>query len=340
MRSASCKRARWKSLFSLVSPNINADGIHKWDFGPGLQVDVARLNYRMEHPMPMNQHDYFELIFLVSGELTWQVQDRFFSQQKGDLCLITNWLYHRILEFSSPPVKLIQLSFLPEVVRSDCAHGDDTEYLMPFLQQDDKCEHVLAAKTGIPAEVAYLVYKIERRLPATSHLDQMFVRSCLKMMLVLLAEYYSKHPSSAKAAEDRRRATERLRPVFELLGQRYAEPIHVADAARVVGMSRSRFERFFKQIVGQPFVCYLNHFRVAHAQELLRSPGQSLAEVSQHVGFCDQSYFGRVFQRFTHLTPKQYRQKYTRSARKRVASPINVQNLPLLSPNPAKTRLF
>ena len=269
--------------------------------------------------MRMNQHDYFEIIHLVSGKLTWQIRERFLTQRRGDLCLIGSSLYHRLSEFSSPPVKLIQLSFLPEVIRSSCAHGDDTEYLMPFLLQDSKFPHVVQAKTGIPADVVDMMFRIEERLPATSDLDQLSVKTYLKMILVLLVQNYRNLSGSVKAFEDRQRAMERLRPVFELLEQHYGEPIHLAEASRLIGMSRSRFTHFFRQMTGQPFVSYLNHFRVAHAQKLLRLPGESLSEVSQKVGFCDQSYFGRVFKLFANLTPREYQRKYSGLAKKRVS---------------------
>jgi AraC-like DNA-binding protein len=266
----------------------------------------------------MNQHDFFEIDYLVSGKLVWQVGDRFITQRKGDLFLVSSWLYHRIYEFSSPPAKMIELAFVPEVVRSDCAHGDDAEYLMPFLQQDSEFQHIIGANTGIPAEVIDLIHKVEKRLPATSDLDQLNVKCYLKLILLSLAEHYTNFMGSPKAIETRRRGAQRLRPVFDLLEKHYAEPIHLADAASAVGMSRSRFTHFFKQMTGQTFVNYLNHFRVAHAQRLLSVPGESIAEVSPNVGFCDQSYFGLVFRLFTGLTPRQYQRNAARSAFKRV----------------------
>jgi AraC-like DNA-binding protein len=320
MRSKARNRVRWKSLYSVVSPKINADGTYVWNFGPGLPVDVAHLKCSWNGRSRMNQHDFLEIDYLASGKLVWQVRDRFVTQQKGDLFLVSSWLYHRIYEFSSPPAKLIELAFVPEVIRSDCAHGDDAEYLMPFLEQDSKFQHIIAADTGIPAEVINLVHKLEQRLPATSDLDQLNVKCNLKLILLLLAEHYTNSMGSAKAIETRRRAAQRLRPVFELLEKHYAEPIHLADAASAMGMSRSRFTHFFKQMTGQTYVNYLNHFRVAHAQRLLSVAGASIAEVSPSVGFCDQSYFGRVFRLFTGFTPKQYQRNAVRSATKRIRS--------------------
>ena len=116
MRSKARNRVRWKSLYSVVSPKINADGTYVWNFGPGLPVDVAHLKCSWNGRSRMNQHDFLEIDYLASGKLVWQVRDRFVTQQKGDLFLVSSWLYHRIYEFSSPPAKLIELAFVPEVI--------------------------------------------------------------------------------------------------------------------------------------------------------------------------------------------------------------------------------
>jgi len=76
-----------------------------------------------------------------------------------------------------------------------------------------------------------------------------------------------------------------------------------------VNMSPSHFRRAFKQVTGQSFVLYLNHFRIAKAQELLVSTDKSIAEVGMEVGFCDQSYFGLIFRRCTQMTPHFYRNR-------------------------------
>jgi hypothetical protein len=152
----------------------------------------------------MNRHDYFELLYLVSGKLVWQVQDRLLTQRRGELFLVGSMVYHRLFKFLYPPVKAIQLSFLPEVVRAACAPGDDAQYLMPFLQQGPTFQHVVSAAGGIPAKVVDLLGRIEVRLPATSDLDQLSVKTYLKMILVLLVENYANRDGPAKIFEHRR----------------------------------------------------------------------------------------------------------------------------------------
>jgi len=110
-------------------------------------------------------------------------------------------------------------------------------------------------------------------------------------------------------SDHRQRALDRFKTLFKFLDANYQDLISPADAAKTVHMSPSHFRRAFKQLTGQSFVLYLNHFRIAKAQELLRSTNKSIADVGIEVGFCDQSYFGLTFRRHTQMTPMQYRNK-------------------------------
>jgi AraC-like DNA-binding protein len=67
---------------------------------------------------------------------------------------------------------------------------------------------------------------------------------------------------------------------------------------------------FFKQVTGQSFINYLNHFRIAKAQSLLATTHLPIAEISQETGFCDQSHFGVVFRRLAGTTPLNYRRRF------------------------------
>jgi AraC-like DNA-binding protein len=102
---------------------------------------------------------------------------------------------------------------------------------------------------------------------------------------------------------------ERLRPLFRYLGENCGDTIQVREAARICGMSESHFMSLFKRVTGLSFVTYFNHFRIERAQALLAKTDESMASISQQVGFCDQSYFGTVFRRIVGMTPATYRRR-------------------------------
>ena len=79
--------------------------------------------------------------------------------------------------------------------------------------------------------------------------------------------------------------------------------------ARHAGISPSHFSRLLKERTGRSFTELVRQCRVDLACELLREPEMSLAEIADACGFCDQSYFTRVFNETKGLTPGQHRQQ-------------------------------
>ena len=79
------------------------------------------------------------------------------------------------------------------------------------------------------------------------------------------------------------------------------------ETARFAGISPSHFSRLLKERTGRTFTELLRQCRVDLACDLLRDSERPLAEIADVCGFCDQSYFTRVFQDVKGLTPRQFR---------------------------------
>ena len=300
-------RTHWEDAYSVIEPQINAQMVHVWPFFTEFPIDVRFLKFSRKRDIRLNRHDYYEILYLQSGEVVYEVQGRRLPMKQGDLFVVGSTQLHRMGSFVRTPVKIAVLYFLPELIRGTEKTGDDIEYLMPFLVQDDGFPHVLPARTGIPAQAFDLMTRAAAELPTRSYRGRLSVKTYLKMILVLLVNHYSAFRGSEDIYIRKQHDFERLTPLFEFIDRNYGEPITVEQAALVVRMSKSNFMRFFKQVTGQPFVTYLNHFRIAKAEVLLTTTDNSIAEVSQEVGFCDQSYFGLVFRSVMGVAPRDYR---------------------------------
>lgn len=307
-------KLRWENAFSLIDPQINAEGVHLWAFEPSCAVDIRFFVYDNHHHIRMNRHDYFEVFYLQKGELTIRIQDRCFPMNEGDLVILSSTQYHtmQLPEQRSPSTRAraAALYFLPDTIRSSDAGGDGAEYLAPFLFQDENFPHLIPSDTGTPREIYELMRRIQSELPADTNRARLTVRTYLKMILVQLVNHFANHTGTDDTFRRKQHAIEQLRPLFDYLERHYGEMITIESAAAVMRMSKSHFMRVFKQVTGQPFVNYLNHFRIAKAQSLLATTDLSVSEVGQVVGFCDQSYFGLIFRKLSQMTPLQYRRQY------------------------------
>lgn len=308
---------KWENAFSLIEPQINADGLHVWPFDSAFPVDVRFYVWDKRHHIRMNRHDYFELFYLQKGELICRIQEREFHMRSGDLAVISSTQYHTMQwpekKKDTGQIKAATLYFLPELIRATDANGEDVEYLTPFLMQGADFPHLIASSTGIPSQIFDLIKNAHKEMPATSTRARLTIKTYLKMILILLVNHYADHQGTVETFNRKQQAIEHLAPLFAFLENHFGEPVSVTTAAEIVNMSESHFMRFFKQVTGQSFINYLNHFRVARAEHLLTTTDLSISEVSHAVGFCDQSYFGLVFRRFAKVTPAQYRRLYSPS---------------------------
>jgi len=299
----------FKDNYALVGPQINAEGVHVWPFDVSCPIDVLFLTETGRNNVRMNRHRYFEVLYLCSGSANCHIQDRLLTFNEGDLAIIGSTLYHRIECRSSSPLTIAALFFEPDLIRCD-GYGESVEYITPFCLQDTEFPHVVPADTGVPRQVLEMMMRIRSELPAASPIARLAVKTYLKMVLVLLVKQYASYTGSVETFQRQQHALDRLLPLFRYLGENCGNSIKVREAARVCGMSESHFMSFFKRVTGLPFMKYLNHYRIERAQVLLAKTDESMTNISQDVGFCDQSYFGMVFRRLVGITPAAYRRQF------------------------------
>jgi AraC-like DNA-binding protein len=97
----------------------------------------------------------------------------------------------------------------------------------------------------------------------------------------------------------------RLRTACDLLVDRVAENVTLAELAAAAGMDRFHFARQFKATFGLPPHAYRLQLRLLTAQRALER-GRPAADVAAATGFFDQSHLHRHFQRRFGLSPARY----------------------------------
>jgi two-component system response regulator YesN len=79
------------------------------------------------------------------------------------------------------------------------------------------------------------------------------------------------------------------------------------EVARTAGVSSGHLSEHMKERTGRSFVELLRDLRVEKACQRLAETEDTLSEIALACGFCDQSYFTRVFHDARGMTPRQYR---------------------------------
>ncbi|MDO4337403.1 MAG: AraC family transcriptional regulator [Eubacteriales bacterium] len=88
------------------------------------------------------------------------------------------------------------------------------------------------------------------------------------------------------------------------------EKITLESVAEAIGLSPCHLSRVFRQETGESIVDYVQKERVEAAKNMLIYSDATLSAISQYLYFSTQSYFIRIFKKYTGITPGQYRKYY------------------------------
>lgn len=101
---------------------------------------------------------------------------------------------------------------------------------------------------------------------------------------------------------------ELIKKAILYISRNFANELTLEEVATHVHLNPAYFSSVFKQSTGSSFKEYLNMIRIEESKRLLANTDYTIIDIAIAAGFEDQSYFSRVFKKYTGLTPRQYRQ--------------------------------
>ena len=103
-----------------------------------------------------------------------------------------------------------------------------------------------------------------------------------------------------------------LAPLLQQLRQRLAQPLTIAELARMAAMSERSFMRRFKQSTGATPADWLIQARVERARELLETTTASIDRIAGDTGFGSAITMRHHFRRKLGVSPRDYRERFAR----------------------------
>ena len=97
--------------------------------------------------------------------------------------------------------------------------------------------------------------------------------------------------------------------IVSRITEHLSEPLSAADIAGELGMSESRFSRFFHRATGNTFTDFVNRVRINRACQLLMESDRLITDICYVVGFNNIANFNRRFRDIKGMTPREYRRQ-------------------------------
>jgi len=272
-----------KEITSASSMRFKTDSLLKhvkepgWIFLPGIIVSGEA---EMQHYLNQNQPlvDHLNRLFTAGFSMAANCTGTFLLAETGlldGLSATTTWWLENLFQKRFPRIDLDIDSIIIEHDRILCS-GTSTAHMELALNLVEKL---------VGGKYAHL---------------------CQKYMLM---------ENTHKTQAPYKRLTQFQQDPFIDMANRYFlehlhEAIRMQDVAHALAVSNRTLIRKVKQSTGDSPVQYIQKLRIERSKYLLETSSLSTSEITERVGYKDNSTFGRVFKRFTDLTPSQYRQKF------------------------------
>ena len=95
----------------------------------------------------------------------------------------------------------------------------------------------------------------------------------------------------------------------ELIAANYKTNQSVSDYARILNVTPNHLTKSIKAATGKSPTQWIDELIVLEAKVLLYQSRLTISEISFELGIEDPSYFGRMFKKYTELTPTDFRRQ-------------------------------
>ena len=271
-------------------------------------MPIAVMRMHNHGQAALHSHDFHELVLITGGAGQHITAGGAYPLKIGDVFLIRGSTRHGYAETDN--LDLVNILFNPRQARLPLAEldlGSVPGYhalfkIEPRLRQTGRDGLRLGLTAAQLELAAAIVGDLEAELQARRPGGRFMACGHLMRLIGFLSRCYS------ALQEPRATPVLGISRALSHIEQHYAEPLTVAQLARVAGMSESTFMRRFRDAVGRAPVDTLVHTRIARACERLRHDDDlKLAAIADACGFADASYFSRLFRRVMGCTPRAYR---------------------------------
>jgi AraC-like DNA-binding protein len=258
----------------------------------------------------MEVHDFWELVYIESGDALITSDDEKIPVSAGDLFFHKPGEVHAIESINGSYIRAYFISFssaseitkLFDRLKITIRHEQKT--MLKKL-----CDEALTLYDNKPEyekQADFYSDKLKADTPTgAQQLFRMHFEEFLISVIRLIEEKENVFFYESKAELDAfifRRLTEKLKKSI------YSE-LSITELCDELGCGRTYLSILFKKNTGDTIMNYYNILKINEAKSLIEEGKLPLSEISELLHFSTRFYFSRVFKRIEGITPSEYKAK-------------------------------
>lgn len=289
-------------------PELEADYNRSPALGyePSAEVGFIRC---LDHgfPTPLARwhcHDEYELHMIVATSGKAFVGDWIGPFEPGHVVLCGPRLPHNWISLDLPEEGVekrdLVIQFLHAPIENASRLIPELGELLPLLER---------ARHGVEFfGFAQIGEEHWRRVKATKGMRRLAAFTNLMADLARWTDYRLLSSVQMQGA-DNDAELDQINVVVSRITEHVAQSQTAADFAAELGMSESRFSRFFRRATGNTYTDFVNQVRINRACQLLMSTDRYVTNICYDVGFNNVANFNRRFRELKGVTPTEFRKQ-------------------------------
>ncbi len=269
-------------------------------FSHGLSVTARRINAigfaSNCEIVPMHLHKEFEIMIIKHGCIKCISQDGEYIAECGDVLFINANVPHSTVDIlGDHHYDIIQYNFF---ITSDSVF----RYVDRLSTLNDTACRVFKSSDKITELLTFHIESVTDEYYSRNDFWMDYVRSSLAAIMATL----KRSGAISTSVQNKYLELEKIKPAIEYIEDNYAQHISTSSLASLLNFNESYFCRLFKNATNANLSDYLNFVRCAKAKHLINR-GIGITDAAYMSGFSSVSYFNRVFKKYNHCAPSQYK---------------------------------
>ncbi len=279
--------------------------LNRPDFFASDEDPVRIVRRSPQIPYPLHNHDFSELVIILSGKGVHFTEYREYAVSAGDVFVIQGETAHGYKDLDD--LNLVNLLFNMERLPLpflDIAHIPGYQALF-HLEPRYRDSHNFASRLRLDADDLTEVSSLLDRIEEESEGERTGHRYMAAVYLMELVGVLSRCYDRSRNLENRELL--RIARGLSYLEHHLTEKVSLQDLEEETGMSASSLNRHFRRVTGVPPLEYHIRLKIRRACSFLRQSDLNITEIAGRTGFEDSNYFARQFKKVMGMPPREYR---------------------------------
>lgn len=271
-----------------------------------LEVHEIETDIQLIDKLNCHWHDDFEFFVVTNGNAMFHIDTDTYPIHAGDVIFINSNHLHSATSVDSLPFSFFAVVFHPSLLTGLSKDAVQQKFFDSIMENKVSFSPLL--KNTIPENKKILdfLYEIKDSYEKKNDFYELFIKMKLFEIWYLLFQNVTYHPTVASG--DYRIG--RMKSILEYIHLHYALDLTLDELSSNFHMSKGYFCKFFKNMAKMSVVDYINSYRINISISLLEKTEQEISDIALSCGFNNISYFNKIFKKFMHCTPREYRRNF------------------------------